>query len=338
MAATIKERLASARERSPLLDHVVSTVLHFNAVGGSQSAGAVTYFGFLSVFPVLAISFFVIGYVARIWPDARDQLVTAINQVLPGIVGSGEHEMSLADVQDAAGTVGIIGLIGVLYAGLGWLSALQTALIAIFEEPKSMQPGFVAGKIRDLTTLVVLGVVLLAGVALSGVLIRLLPGGFAPVAVLAGIGAGTVLFFLMFQLLARPPVPSRALWSGALLGAVGFEILKQASSLLISMTRGQPAFQAFGIALILVVWINYFSKLVVFAGAWAYTSPSAIEQQAVGHGRQSERDALAGPPEAAARRTPEDEALQPAAAFALGGATMLGVVALARKTVRKGRR
>lgn len=277
MAATLKERLASARERSPLLDHVVSTITHFNAAGGSQSAGAVTYFGFLSVFPVLAISFFTIGYVAKVWPDARDQLITAIDNVLPGIVGGGENEMSLADVQDAAGAVGVVGLIGILYAGLGWLSALQTALIAIFEEPKSMQPGFVAGKIRDLTTLAVLGVVLLAGVALSGVLVRIIPGGLAPLAVLAGIGAGTVLFFLMFQLLARPPVPPRALWSGALLGAVGFEILKQASSLLISMTRGQPAFQAFGIALILLVWINYFSRVTLYAASWAHTSPAAVE-------------------------------------------------------------
>ena len=30
-----------------------------------------TYFGFLSVFPVLALAFFVVGYVAKIFPDAR---------------------------------------------------------------------------------------------------------------------------------------------------------------------------------------------------------------------------------------------------------------------------
>ena len=34
-------------------------------------------------------------------------------------------------------------------------------------------------------------------------------------------------------------------------------------------------FQAFGIALILLVWINYFSRVVVLAAAWAHTSPEA---------------------------------------------------------------
>ena len=37
----------------------------------------------------------------------------------------------------------------------------------------------------------------------------------------------------MFRLLAAPGLPWRAMWSGALLGAVGFEILKQISTLLI---------------------------------------------------------------------------------------------------------
>ena len=86
----------------------------------------------------------------------------------------------------------------------------------------------------------------------------------------------------MFRLLAAPDdVPLRAMWSGALLGAVGFEILKQVSSLLIRSTQGQPAFQVFGLALILVVWINYFSRVVLYAASWAWTHPLAREQRVV---------------------------------------------------------
>ena len=39
-----------------------------------------------------------------------------------------------------------------------------------------------------------------------------------------------------------------------------FEVLKAASFLLLASTQGSPAFQAFGIALILLVWINYTSR------------------------------------------------------------------------------
>ena len=77
----------------------------------------------------------------------------------------------------------------------------------------------------------------------------------------------------------HPHTPKRSLLHGALLGAVGFEILKQLSGLLLSATKGTPAFQAFGIALILVVWINYSSRVVLYAAAWAHTSPEARAQR-----------------------------------------------------------
>ncbi len=35
----------------------------------------------------------------------------------------------------------------------------------------------------------------------------------------------------------------------------------------------------FGVALILLVWINYFSRLVMYAAAWAYTATTALEQR-----------------------------------------------------------
>ena len=58
-------------------------------------------------------------------------------------------------------------------------------------------------------------------------------------------------------------------------GAIAFEVLKQLSTLLLSSTQGSPAFQAFGIALILLVWINYFSRVMLYTAAWAHTSAAA---------------------------------------------------------------
>ena len=62
----------------------------------------------------------------------------------------------------------IIGLLGLLYAGLGWLSALRDALIVVFELPGREQPNFVMGKVRDLIMLVVIGTVLMVAVGFTG--------------------------------------------------------------------------------------------------------------------------------------------------------------------------
>jgi membrane protein len=306
--ASLKQRVTSRvhelRTEHPRLDHAVRTQEHYSDVKAGQQAGAVTYFGFLSVFPILALAFFVIGYVAKVVPESRDTLVDAIDSMLPGIIGRGDNQLQLEDIENAAGTVGLIGLVGVLYSGLGWLSALRDALITVFALPDREQPNFLMGKVRDLLTLVVIGVVMLVAVAVTGVV-----AGFSEdlldwaglstelgwlvklLTIALGLPVNTLLFLVMFRLLAAPDLPFRAMLSGAVLGAVGFEILKQASTLLITATQGQPAFQAFGIALILVVWINYTSRISMYAAAWAWTHPLAVQERVV-----DPADPVQGPP------------------------------------------
>jgi len=284
----VTAKVADVRRRRPVVDHLVLMQEHFGAVKAGQQAGAVTYFAFLSFFPILALAVFVLGRLSSLYDGPDPDLVKIIDSVVPGVVGNREDQVSLDDIRTFSGWAAVLGLAGVLYTGLGWISALRDALLVVFETPQREQPGFVTGKLRDLVALVVLGVVLLVAVALTGFvagfsgdvlgwfglgtelgwLVRLLTIGL-------GLGANAVLFFLMFRLLADPHVPRGSLWSGALVGGVVFELLKQLSGVLLEATRNQPAFQAFGIALVLVVWMNYTSRVILYAASWAYTTPEA---------------------------------------------------------------
>lgn len=279
----VKAKIAELRARFPALDRVMRTQEHYGEVGASQQAGAITYFGFLSTFPILALAFFAVGQIAKVYAGAESDLVEAIDQVLPGLVGDGAGQLKVADIESAAGAVGIIGAFGLLYAGLGFVDGLRKALQAVFVVPEAEQPGFLAAKLRDLAALIGLGLILLVAVAFTG-LVRTfsvdvlrwigLDEGLGWLIVLLtlvlGLAANTVLFFSMFHLAPQKGTPKRPLWAGALLGAVCFEALKQASTLLLKATQGQPAFQAFGIALILVVWIHYTSMVILYAASYAH--------------------------------------------------------------------
>lgn len=334
-------RVTEIRSRRPFIDHVVRMVEHYSVVKGSLQAGAVTYFAFLSFFPILALAFFVVGYVSKVYPDAKDVLVTALTGLFSGI------ELDLAGFEEGAGVAGIIGVVGLLYAGLGWLSAMREALIVVFEEPRREQPNFVVGKLRDLVTLVLIGLTLLVSVAVTGLI-----SGFAsdllswaglgeelkPVVTLLTIALGLVanvlLFFIMFELLARPNAPRRALLSGALLGALGFEVLKRLSFLLLGTTKNSEAFQMFGIALILVVWIYYFSRVVMYAAAWAQTAPQTRaqrEQEALRADRTEYAMKELTQVELRETAAGRSSRISPKVAFAAGGASMLGLVALLRR-------
>jgi membrane protein len=308
----VRSRVDVVRRRRPLVDHLVRMQEHYGQVKAGQQAGAVTYFAFLSFFPILALAFFVVGWISRVYSDARHQLTQVLNSVMPGLIGHKPGQLKLDQIEQAASTLGIVGAIVLLYSGLGWLSAMRDALITVLETPPKQQPGFVSGKLRDLVTLVLIGVVTLVTVVL----------GFA---------ANMLLFFMMFTLLAEPRAPRSALWQGAAVGATAFEVLKQLSGLLLRIIQGNPATQAFGIALIVLVWINYFSRVVLYAAAFAHTAPSARAL------RESEPAApVQGPPSPPVRAEAQGEE-RPGwvAPYAAGAVSTLGLMAVVRKLSRR---
>jgi membrane protein len=326
------------------VDHLLRTQEHYGNVKAGQQAGAVTYFGFLSFFPILALAFAAVGLISGLYPDARDALIDAINEVFPGMIGNDEGQISLATIESAAGAAVGIGLVGLLYAGLGWLSSMRDALLVVFELPSYEHPSFVFGKLRDLVTLVTVGLVLMLSVGVSGVvgrlsedILELLDLGPAlqwlmwVLAILIGLAASTLLFLAMFRLLANPHTPKRSLLHGAVLGAIGFEALKQLSGLLLAATKGQPAFQAFGIALILVVWISYTARVAMYAAAWAHTSPAAraLREEEVGRMEGPQTPALTELTATGADASPAGRAW--VAPFVGGAAAMLGLIAVVRR-------
>ena len=170
---SVKQRVSDVRERRPVVDHLVRAVEHYGEVNGSALAAAVTYFAFLSFFPILALAFAIFGQVTKVYEDAQDTLVDAANSVLPGLVG-GDNGVPLETLQAAAPGIFSVGILLTLYSGLGWLSGMRTALMAIFEEPEREQPNFLIGKLRDVLALLALGSVLVASVAVSGVATKVL--------------------------------------------------------------------------------------------------------------------------------------------------------------------
>lgn len=352
LISTLKTRISEVREHRPLVDHLVRMIEHYGKIGGSALAASVTYFAFLSFFPILALAFAIFGQVARVYDGAESTLVEAANSVLPGLVGPPDG-VSLETLQGAAPGIFSVGILLALYSGLGWLSGLRKALVDVFEEPPREQPSFAKGKLRDILALMSLGTILMLSVAVSGVATKLLQpildlldlgpvaGWFlGALAVTLGLAANSVLFFAFFRLLASPDSPSRSLWSGALLGAVAFELLKQVSTLLLESTANTDAFQAFGIALILLVWINYFSRVVVLAAAWAHTTPEA---RAIREAREAIDEAVQGPQidlaalssgvraEATGGSASLATPTSPKASFAAGAAAMLALIAVVRR-------
>ncbi|MFL1430040.1 MULTISPECIES: YihY/virulence factor BrkB family protein [unclassified Nocardiopsis] len=271
------------RRRRPGVDHLVRAYERYADRNGNQLAGAVTYFAFLSFFPLLALAFAAVGFVlATLQIELGDQLEQALDGVLPGL----SQQLPIEEIADARVGAGLFGLVGLLYAGLNSVSALREALHSIWLKNPKEGPNFFVSKAADLLVMIGLGLALLLSVSLTGVaqtatqwLLSLvgLDGSIVAnialrlLALAIAIGANTLIFMLVFALLSGSGRPTRMMWRGALLGAVGFEILKAAAALLLAGTLSNPVYASFAVLVGLLVWINLVMRLVMFSGAWTAT-------------------------------------------------------------------
>ncbi|WP_336207580.1 YihY/virulence factor BrkB family protein [Nonomuraea sp. LPB2021202275-12-8] len=291
--ASLTERVASAKSRGrrlmehwrvrrPSVDRLIRTVQRYQGQSGDRLAGAVTYFAFLSFFPLLALAFALLGYVLAFNQNVEQALREAITERLPGVA----DQLDLSYIEDAKATAGVIGLLGLLYAGLGAVDALRGALREI-SMATTPPPNFVLGKLRDLVSLIMLGVTLIVSVLAGGLATQatrnvalFLFGDSSPVVtaatwlvgMLGSVAADWLLFVVLLGWVARPLQPFRVIAQGALIGAIGFGALKQVASLLLAQTLGNPVYGAFAVIVGLLIWINISARLVLYVAAWTATA------------------------------------------------------------------
>lgn len=277
----------ATRARFGWFDHLVRAFTRFNEQNGNSLAGSVTYFGFLSFFPLLAVAFAILVYVVVVYPDARAEVSDALTATFPGLIGSGPGKIDLSKTAGAGIGAGIVGLAGLIYSGTGWVDALRDALRAMWLQPVHKAPNIVSKKLWDLVVLVAFGVALVASVSFSSlatsmtrvVLVAVgldrVPGmgvGLRVLAVVVAIVFDAVVFAVLFGVLPGVRTPLKVLVAGSLVAATGFEILKLVGTFLIGNTTSNPVYGAFAIMVGLLVWINFVSRSTLVAAAWTATA------------------------------------------------------------------
>jgi membrane protein len=158
--------------------------------------------------------------------------------------------------------------------------------------PRKDQPNIVVGKLIDIVALVLIGLILVLSVGIAGVVETAADSILSAIGlddsaigtpliwtigVALGIAASTLLFFVMYKVLGRPEISTKAIWQGAFVAAVGFEALKVIVVNILGRVGGTSV-ASLAIAVTLVVWINYFSRITVYGAAWAITSPAARQR------------------------------------------------------------
>jgi membrane protein len=252
----------------------------------SRLAAAMTFISFVALFPLLTVAA-AIG-AATLSGAQQDKLQNKVAEQFPGI----SDQLDIHGLVQNAGTVGIIAGLTLFFIGLGWVGQIRGCLRAVWEQPDG-EKNPVLRKVKDAVVLIGLGGAILVTIATSTVASALVDwiagqigldkGGWGSILLRAAAVAVAVLadfLVLLYVLTLLPGVepPRHRLLVAALIGAVGFELLKLLLSGYIQGVASKSMYGAFGVPVALLLWINFTAKLVLFCAAWTATHSSGVDE------------------------------------------------------------
>ncbi|ROO90136.1 membrane protein [Actinocorallia herbida] len=274
-------RIRTARAKQPWFDHLARTWACYTARGGDDMAAALTFYSFLSFFPMLALAYALLGYSLHFSETFQGWLITAINEYLPGLA-------TRLDVERIAGArvgASVIGLVGLAWTGLGWAGNLRKSIRTLWGlEPKT-EGNFLLLKLRDLWVLAFLGLMLICSVAATTLATSLTGqaleftgiGGIwatltlRPVSIVVALVFNTLIYLALFTRLSGTKASWRHVFKGALLAAVLFEVLKTLAALLLGTVTSNPIYASFAVLVGALLWMNVVSRMTFLAVSWTST-------------------------------------------------------------------
>lgn len=270
-----RDRVHAANQRARKTP--VGRAFHrFNHFRGTRLAGTVTFYGFLSVFPLLILGFSVALRV--VGSDGVAQLEDFVEQYVPGIA----DELRLQEVRSSAASLQVVGVATLLVTGLGWVDATRASVRAMWGLP-DRDGNLVVRKLVDLLALAGLGALVALSLAastwVSGAGERLLAvtnQEESTVGLLASNLLAQTLALLTASLLVgyiisglpRILMQWRVLLPAALVGGLTLELLKRLLIGYVSGFAGNSTYGAFGVPVALLIWIYVIARLLMVIAAW----------------------------------------------------------------------
>lgn len=220
---SFSDRVDRLQRRHPVLGFPIAVGYKFFDDLGAYLAALLTYYLFLSIVPVLLLVSTVLSWVLRGHPDWQQWLIDSALGEFPVI---GDQLKAPGALDGGVGAV-VIGVLGALYGALGAAQAFQYAANIVWQVPRNSRPNPFAARGRSIVLLLTVGAGLLLTTIAGVVVQRYISGTPATVAIhVLGVVLAFAVFLAAFSMGTAANLKLADLWVGALVMAVGWEVLK----------------------------------------------------------------------------------------------------------------
>jgi membrane protein len=263
---TLTQRADAFQQRHPWAGYPLAVLYKFFDDGGGHLAALITYYSFLSLFPLLLLSSTLLGVVLMGHPHLQQQVLTSALAQFP-VIG---QQLATPQRLNGGTAAVVVGGIGALYGGLGVALAGQSAMNTIWSVPKNNRPNPLKARGRGLLLLAVVGTAVLMTTGLSAI-----GGGVGGYGALlrAVVIVGSVLvngaaFVLAFRTATARHLSVRDVLPGALAAALAWQLLQLFGKSYVTHTikRASATNSVFALVLGLIAFL-YITALVVVLAA-----------------------------------------------------------------------
>ncbi|MCK0440234.1 YihY/virulence factor BrkB family protein [Gordonia alkaliphila] len=259
---SVVERLDRFHRRYPKTGFPLAVAYKFFDDQGGYLAALITYYGFVSLFPLLLLFTTILGFLLENNPGLRDQIVSSTMSEIPVIGGQLNDPAALSGGTTAV----LIGLIGALYGGLGVAVASQNAMNAVWDVPRNSRPNPIKVRLRGLVLLFTVGLSMVALVAISIVAASFDVTGLGDLFTRVGtFTLALVVFVFAFIFGTARKVGVLDVLPGAVIAAAGWQLLEHFGGYYIEhvIARTEKINGVFAMVLGLIAFIYLAAALVV---------------------------------------------------------------------------
>ena len=246
-----------------------SSWLWLSATGritGDERGALLSYYGFISLFPLLLVLVTVLGIVLDDNPTFRDRILDTVYARIP-VVGAQLRESTLS--LSSSGLPLLVGILVSLWSGLAVVRVAQDALNLQWAVPRVRQPGFVMRQLRGLAALAVVGAGILVTTAATSLAAFLpdLPWGGRVFGAALAVAMNVVLLTASFRVLVQAHVGWRTLARGGLAGGVALWVLQLVGATYVArvILGASDVYGAFATVFGLIVWIALLARTTLLA-------------------------------------------------------------------------
>ncbi len=212
------------QQRSRAAGFAIAVLYKYLDDQGGYLAALITYYAFVSLFPLLLLLTTTLGVVLVGHPDLQHQVLTSALRQFP-VIGDQLHQPRA--LSGGAGAV-VVGIAGALYGGLGVGQAIQNAMDSVWAVPRHRRPDPLRSRLRSLLMLVVLGSAAITSTAISAIGHMTGSFGIASKAglVVVAVAINAAVCMVLFKVTTARHLGWRQVMPGALAAAIIWQLLQ----------------------------------------------------------------------------------------------------------------